>query len=370
MAAHAIHLFNVHVEAEEEIAVVIPPSTVRGDERLAAIAGLLSTLGSPFSSQRSTVEVVYNLLCLGIPGIRAATPTFDTLIVKKVKPTKDEFLTWAGLLSGDEARVNADLPELPGPVNGDALAVTTEAPVYVALSSLLFCIGKRASESAKASVMDNRPAALILAEADQIILPGRSAGPAQATLESIYNSFANYTEVRKAIILYFVSVRDSARPLPIHMEIMMTNFNLMRGAGMTHVDPIIKLVRMHPWVMAVPELKPYFHKFLQDVAVFAEIKKSIRPYHRLLVPQTEYLFISSELRPLIAVARSFIEEKAFSGYVYNKEVYRDLIDKVKGYAPEYKPTARLNTLAQMLKVPTVPLPSHTQSPKPTREETV
>lgn len=178
-------------------------------------------------------------------------------------------------------------------------------------------------------------------------------------MEGIYNSFANYTEVRKAIILLFLGLRHSAQHLPIHLEIMMTNFSLMRGSGMTHVEAVTKLIQMHPWVMSVPELEPFFYRFARDLEAFQEVDPAVRPYHRLLVPQSEYLFVSSEIRPLIAVAGAFIEEveKTFSGYVYNKEVYTDLIEKVKSYVPGYNPTSSMTRLADLLGVKTAPLPA-------------
>lgn len=98
----------------------------------------------------------------------------------------------------------------------------------------------------------------------------------------------------------------------MHVEAMIKlirmHLSTMRGTGMTHVEAIIMLIRMHLSNMRVPALKPYFHKFAQDLELFEAVEADIRPYHRLLVPQAKYLFISSELRPLIAVAGSFIKE--------------------------------------------------------------
>lgn len=368
MSGKAIVVPKVTVGPTEALRVVLPPAGLVKEERVAALAGLVSTLRAPFAGQLNTVEVVYNILQLGVPEIRTATPTFQSIVVQNVSPTKDEYLYWTGVVRDQGEKINPDLPVLPGPVVQDAFSVTNEVTVYIALASLLFSIGKQATESARASVMDNRPDALIrrfsLSEAEQIILPGREAGPSRESLESIYNAFANYTEIRKAIIVLFLGLKQAGDHLPIHLEVLMTNFNLLRGTGMTHVDAIIKLVRMQPWVLAVPKLEPFFHRFTEELVKFEKVELSVRPYHRLLVPQGDYLFLSSELRPLIAVAGSFIEEveKTFGNYVYNKATYQDLIDEVRSYAPGYTPTSQLSQLAGLLGVKEAPLPPRAQVP--------
>jgi len=362
MPAQIITIPIVTLTATESITVVQPPPSLTRDELMSALAGLISTLQVPPVDQRGTVEVVYNLLQLGIPEIRGITGGFTSLNAITVAPTKSEFLIWAGLEEEGTNHANPALPSLPGPVIPEAQAVTKEGAIFIALASLLFCIGRQATENAKASVLDNRPDALIrrfgLGEEDQVLLPGRSAGPSREALELIYNAFANYTEVRAAITVFFIALRKQGAHLPIPLEIMMTNFNLMRGSGMTHVEAIIKLIRMHPWVLRVPKLEPFFYKFAEELEKFEKLDVDIRPYHRLLVPQAEYLFLSSELRPVIAVAGAFIEdvEKTFGGYVYNRTVYQDLIDEVKAMAPGYTPSSGLTKLATLLQVADEPLP--------------
>jgi hypothetical protein len=374
-------LFKVNVPTvtptiSEVMVIVQPPSSLQPEELMACLSGLISSLKKPCVDQRSTVELVYNLLYMGIPELRAKVPVWTSVKVEVISPTREEILDWAGLSESGSQSPHPRLPALPGPVVEEACAVTHEGAVYIALSSLLYCLGKQASESAKASILDNRPDALIrrfgVKEGDQILLPGRTAGPERESMEQIYNSFANYTEMRSEVIRLFLGVKRGGYHLPIHLEILMTNFNLMRGAGMTHVEAIIKLVRMHPWVLQVPELEPYFHKFTSDLSVFETIDEDIRPYHRLLVPQGEYLFLSSELRPLIAVAGSFLEEveKTFGGYVYNKATYQDLIDKVHSYVPGYQPKKGFSLLAGLLGVKEEPLPKASTEVKKTQETTV
>jgi len=293
-----------------------------------------------------------------------------------VSPSKEEFLHWVNLGEGSPPEGGVQLPSLPSDPREEAGAITHEGAVYIALSSLLFSIGKQATESAKSSVLDSRPDALIrrfnVREGDQILLPGRSAGPGRELMEQVYNSFANYTEIRFEIMRLFLGLKRGGHHLPIHLEIMMTNFNLMRGSGMTHVEAVIKLVRMHPWVLKVPDLEPYFHRFSDDLTKFEQIEEDIRPYHRLLVPQGEYLFLSSEIRPLIAVAGSFLEEveKTFGGYVYNKATYQALVDRVHSYVPGYQPQKQFSVLAGLLGVKEEPLPQQKKEEPKKKEETV
>lgn len=362
---------TINVAATEQLKVVSLPPSLTVAEKTAAIAGLISQMHHTFLDQRSCVEWVYNLLNLGVPQIDTSAQVWKSITKTVIVPTKEEFLHWAGVDTPTPLPDISHLPASPGPSAVEAFGVTDPRGYYLALSSLLFAIGRQASESAKASALDNRPGALIrrfaLSDEQQSLLPGMPAGPTREVLEQVYNSFANYTEVRTTVIVPFLGWRRDGAHLPIHLEIMMTNFNLLRGAGMTHVEAVIKLVQMHPWVLRVPDLDPYFHKFLAELEVWTTIDEAVRPYHRLLVPQSEYMFISSEYRPLIAVAGSFIEEveKTFAGYVYNKALYQELIDRVKSHAPSYTPSGQVSRLAALLGVKDEPLPSVTvPSPAP------
>jgi hypothetical protein len=358
---------QVPVVASESITVVTPPPFSDRQEWTAAMAGLISTLHHPFPEQRAVVEMIYNLICFGVPEVQTYVANWDSVNVVAVSPSREEFLTWAGILEGADARVNPALPALPAPPRAQAYGVTSDKAVYLALSSLVYSIGKQASEASKASAMDNRPDALIrrfgIEEGNQVLLPGKDAGPTREVLEQVYNSFANYSEIRTSTMVVFLSWRNAGAHLPINTEIIMTNFNLLRGAGMTHVESVMKLVQMHPWTLRVPELEPYYHHFLQELQAWEKIPADVRPYHRLLVPQAEYMFLSSEYRPLVAVAGSFISEveKTFNGYVYNRAAYEDLIKKVHSYVPGYQPTQRLSQLAKLLNIPDEPLPPRAQA---------
>lgn len=376
MSTSKILIPTVTTVPREQIKIIKPPRDLSHDERMVVIAAWISTLNEGYATHLNLVECVYNLLLLAVPEMAGVTNSFSSLIYTTVAPTRGDLLSWIGAEPAELTEEGKKLPVLFGQVKEPAYAVSTEAAIYIALSSILFCLGKQASESAKASVLDNRPDALLrrfkVQEADQVLLPGREAGPDRTVLEGVYNAFSNYTEVRGAITRFFIGLKREAEHLPLHLEILMNNFQLMRGAGMTHVDAVIRLIRSHPWTMRIPALQPAYHKFLADLEKYEKVEEDVRPYHRLLVPQSQFLFLSSELRPLIAVAGAFHEEveKTFSGYVYNKANYQGLIDQVREYAPNYKPTSGLAKLASMLGVEEVALPHQTVTSKAKEEETV
>lgn len=376
MTTNKFNLPSIALTATESLTVIQAPKDLTREERMSVIAAVISTLGTAPVDQRQLVELLYNLFVLGIPEMTSITNSFTSVSYVKVAPSKEQLFRWAGLEKKGADSPGVKLPVLPGDPKEEAFAVTKELAVYIALSSLLFSLGKQATEASKASVLDNRPDALIrrfdLPEEDQVLLPGRAAGPSRKTMEAIYNAFSNYTEIRAAIVQFFLALRRQGQHLPLHLEVMMTNFQLMRGAGMTHVDAILKLVHMHPWVLRVPKLEPFFLRFTRDLEKYEVIEEDIRPYHRLLVPQNEYLFVSSELRPLIAVAGSFIEEveKTFGGYVYNKAAYQDLITEVHAYVPGYIPTTGLSKLSVLLGVRDEPLPNKQTSEGASQDTTV
>jgi len=363
MAPSTFLIPSVAVTPTESMTLVIPPSNLSQPEQISALACLISTMRHRFTDQKQAVEVVYNLLQLGIPELRTSAADLHSLSVVRVSPTKAEYLTWAGLLGGEEAQVNPNLPTLPGIAMEEAMAVTKEVAVYVALASIFICLGKQASEQARTSVLDNRPDALTrrftVAEADQVLLPGRSAGPVRENLEEVYNAFANYTELRKVVVLFFLGVQQNVKYPPIYLQVMLTNFSLMRNSGMTHVEAILEMTQMEPWVLRVPKLAPCWKRFQTDLEAFQEVDPAVRPYHRLLVDQHEFLFVSSGLRPLIAVAGALKEEveKTFQGYAYNKEAYADLVEETLALRQGYRPTHSMSVLAAMLGVQDVELPA-------------
>lgn len=356
----------VQNQSIEEIALVTPKATLAHDDAKTVLAALISTLRTKPATQIQTVETSLNLFTLALPGLRAQLGNARTVTIKAVSMSATEMRYWLDVETPPDGQPRPQEPSLIDQPDMAALAVTNTAAVYAAVASVLFAIGRQASESARTASLDKRPDALIrrfdIPEADQVLLPNRAVGPSRETLEMVYNSFANYTELRSIVISYFIGMKRSSSHYPLPTEVLMTNFHLMRGAGMTHVDAILRLAKMHPWTLKVAKLEPYWAKFVHELVKFNGVEEDVRPYHRLLVGQGDYLFISSEYRPLIAVAGDFIKdvEQTFSGYVYNAGTYTDLIAEVRSYAPHYTTTVGLANLSEMLGVPNVPLPKRPQ----------
>lgn len=361
-AVHSIVIPQVAIPAEEAITVVVPPDGMNREEMNALVACLISVFKTDPPSYLAAVELVYNIMQLSLAGLRLQIADIRAIQVNTVNPTRAELLAWVGLDNGVGAQTGARLPNLFGPVVEEARAVTDTVPVYAAVASILMAVGKQASESQAVATLDKRPDALVrrftITEADRILLPGRAAGPSRSSLEYMYNAFSVYTELRGEITRFLIGVKRSSAHYPMSWEVIMTNFHLMRGAGMTHVDAILKLAKMHPWTLKVPQLEPYWDRFASDLQEFERVDPDVRPYHRLLVPQTSFLFLSPNLAPLVAVAGHFVKEveKTFANYVYRAADYAELIGLVERYAPSYIPTHQTNTLAALLGVADVPLP--------------
>lgn len=362
MSRHPISIPTVVLAAEETIEVVIPPGELSRDESNVLLACLISTLRTVPAGYLEAVELVYNIMQIALPGLRGQLGEIKALKVETKRPDRKSILAWVGLNEQGDNGGEVELPSLPGPVAAEAKAITGVVPVYAAIASILLALGRQASESAATAALDKRPDALIrrftITEGDRSLLPGREGGPSRESLELLYNAFSVYTEIRGEIIRYFIGVQRGNLHYTLPMEIVMTNFALMKGAGMTHVEAILKLAKIHPWTLKVPQLGPYWDKFVQDLSEFNKVEEDVRPYHRLLVPQSAFLFLSPPLAPLIAVAGHFIKEveKTFANYVYRAADHAELLDIVDRYAPGYIPTKEVNTLATLLGVADVPLP--------------
>lgn len=362
VATRAIVIPTVAVKAEETIKVVAVPQGLSKEELNAVIACLISVLRTTPPEYLVAVELVYNIMQLSLPGLRTQAANIRSVDVEVVNPDRLEFLAWVGLEELPPDSKDSDLPSLYGGVADEARAVTATVPVYAAVASLLFAMGRQAAEKQSAAALDKRPDALIrrftVSEEDRILLPGRAAGPSRASLEYLYNAFSVYTELRAEVVRFLIGVQRGSHHYPMSWEVVMTNFHLMRGSGMTHVDAILKLAQMHPWTLKVPQLEPYWDRFKDDLQAFREVDEDVRPYHRLLVPQTSFLFLSPPLAPLIAVAGHLIKEveKTFANYVYRASDHAELLDLIDRYRPGYVPTHRTNTLAMLLGVADEPLP--------------
>jgi hypothetical protein len=174
------------------------------------------------------------------------------------------------------------------------------------------------------------------------------------------------------IVQLMLAVRDTTGHPPRNIEILMTNFRLMRGAGMTHVGAILKLMNMHAWTVRVPELGPYYSKFATELGEFDKVPKAVREYHRLLVPQSDYKFLTVDYRPLVAVAGHYVKdvEKMFANYVYGANDFAALITKVQMYEPTRAKFVGVGLLAQRLGVQDMELPEIEEKAKKEKIEVV
>jgi hypothetical protein len=219
------------------------------------------------------------------------------------------------------------------------LTITNPTALNAAAAVAWNSFAKSAGESSRTSFEQARPKAMKgkykLTDDECRLFPGEALGPEIENLEQVSLGFSMYPKLRYLIASFFISLRSTGVFLPPNVDPFMLIFDLLQNVGMTHVGAIIKFVEMHPWSLKVPELASDFTYFASDLSKMALIPSQVRPYHRLLVPQTDYLFVTSRLRPLVAVAGSFVEEvdSTFKNYVYNAAMYTDLISRVRRRAP-------------------------------------
>jgi hypothetical protein len=234
----------------EKLKVITLPSNLPRQDRISILAVLVSTFHRPPATQLHMVEAMFNLLMVAAPEMRKMiSSTMTSVVYIEIEATREQALAWAGVDGGDLAAEDKNrFPVLlASPKAGEALSVTGEASVYVTVASLVFCLGRKSSETAGAA--DNCPDAWIkkfdIPEADQILLPGKSAGPTREVMETIYKAFSVYTEIRALIVRFLLEVRREKFQLPLR-EVFMTNFAQMKGAGMKHVEQVLELCACIP----------------------------------------------------------------------------------------------------------------------------
>jgi hypothetical protein len=221
----------------------------------------------------------------------------------------------------------------------EALAITRPTSVHAAAALIWMAYAKSAGDSSRRAYEVARPKAMIgkfqIPDADTDILPGGQYGPVLAALDQINLGAAMHEHIRYLLTAFMMSVTNQTVFIEPSLQAHAMMFQMLANTGMTHVGAIAKLVEMQPWVLGVPELAAEFQTFANELDKMAQFPPSIRPYHRLLYPQTRFLFVSSSLKPLIAVAGDFIAEVEdnFRRYVYDAETYASLISKVRSRQP-------------------------------------
>lgn len=360
MAPSYFQIPRVVAETTERFRVYGGFDTIGLDERLALTSLLLSKMNRAQPGPLVAVENFVGCFLPLFPDLAIQFTSMTSMIVQVVPVTSQMV---SATLSGDIDKAGAMAPLLSRP-NPDmsAVAIDSYDGVHAGLASLLMSIGKDAGTTVDANLMKARPDALIrrfdLSGDALLLLPGKAYGPSHDTLKTLYSSFSTYSEVRMKITQYMLGLSQATGHLPRGAEIIMNNFRLLRGSQMSHVTAITKFMRMHPWSLRVPELRPYYEQFAQDLVKFDAVEESVRQYHRLLVPQSEFLFISAEYRPLIAVSGDFIKEveATFNSYVYNSSDYSALIQKVRAHEPTKAKYVGVSLLASLLNVQDQELP--------------
>lgn len=363
--------FNVPaIPAQQVPALKIPYllSTVSLGDRSSLLTLALSTLHADLGSDEEVVQVVTSIFLTAFPEVANAMKATVTPPLDLHALTQDQYFA---LLSVDGGGApDPSLFPLGNPAHGSAVMAATPTAAYSAVALLVFAIGRQARESAPTAAAIKRPAALIskftIPESEQVVLPDREHGPSIKFLEHAFNSFAVYSGIRCQITLSLLGIEAASIHYPPHVDAMMVQFQLMRYAGLTHVGAIKKLVEAHPWTVRVPELEPYYKVYCRDLLVYSGLSSSEQKYHRLLSSQPDFLFLTSDLRPLIAVAGDYLKdvERDFSGYVYGAGAYQTLIDKVRSYQAGYKSTAKLANMAAILGLDDIPeLPEPATAPQ-------
>jgi hypothetical protein len=352
---------SVSIGANETATVLGGTAALDDDHRHVAMALLLSCLKGLTKADLSTTEIVFACMTLALPDLTVMSQKLSS--VKRVEVLVsdsdiDEFLN-------DEAKAKSQFARFVRrfPYDSGAIVITDSDGLYAALASVLMAVGKQPGSGPEAAGVKSRPKALIdrflIAQGNDGLLPGKEFGPSTEKLELIYSALSTYTEFRMFIVQLMLAIRDSTGHPPRNIEILMTNFRLMRGAGMTHVGAILKLMNMHPWTVRVPELGPYYSKFATESGEFETVPKGVREYHRLLVPQSDYKFLTVDYKPLIAVAGHYVKEveRMFGNYVYGAADFAALISKVQMYEPTTARFIGVGVLAQRLGIQDMELPT-------------
>jgi len=374
MAYNNYALPAVVLPTPDHLNLYVPGRDLSHPDRKSLCAFILSGLIDTTADSKDLLEVSLAAFLMVIPELaqHLAEMTVFTIDVVPVSTADVE-----AFVSGNVRQSGSlsNFPMMQG-YNAEALSVDSDDGVYAAISCLLTAICKQGGTGPEAAAVKARPQALIgrfeILEDQQLLLPGKSLGPSAAGLDRIYMSFSTFTEARSIIVKYFLAISNSQRHLPRNYEILMTNFRLLRNTGMTHVDAINKLLNMHPWTVRVPQLRPYYEKYAAELTAFQVVPVEVREFHRLLVPQGSFKFLTSEYRPLIAVAGSYVEEveSTFKGYVYNKEEYASLIRAVRAYQPGTAAYIGPSLLAEKLGIQDMTLPSTLTAAAPTGQPMV
>jgi len=307
------------------------------DDRIAIAAGLIASFGKRCLTPHIAVSKMLSIIFTCIPEMaKYFSDSKAPMHVKRIDPTK-----FIELISeGHHPNGQDDEEWAFTGVTVESMSVPNPQSLYAAAAVAFMTYAKPAGEGAQNAYEVARPNSLIgkykLSETEIAHFPGGEYGPDLEALDQANAGFGLFPQFRYLITTFFISLDRSKMFAPPNVDPFRTMFALLKNVGMTHLGAITALVSSRPWTAKVPELIPYYQVFVRDLTLFRVVPGDLRPYHRLLVDQSQFLFLTSELRPLVAVAGHYYEEveRTFKDYVYNKQRYEDLIKRVVARDPD------------------------------------
>jgi len=355
-----------------DVIVYLPLLTATETERLTIITYWLSSFRKPCISSEIALSKLMSILLLSIPELT------DYLVTNRagVAVQRIDTNNMISSLSRKEHPAGLDADDWAiTSIEDDCVLVQDKMAIYSAAAVAFMTYAKQAGEGARRAYESGRPGSLIgkykISDDDLGLFPGGDYGPDVEVLDQINSGFSIRPFTRYMVTAFFISIKRARGQTPVNLDPFKVIFDLLRYVGLTHVGAIAMLVDMHPWTLKVPELVPFFKRYARDLRKLHQIDEDLRPYHRVLVDQSDFLCITSEIRPLIAVAGSFVEEieSTFSGYVYSKDKYSGLIAKVRSMDPKATGNPDMSRLAELFQAPDMdpkPLPDITAASVPTQ----
>jgi len=353
---------DITLEAEEGFKVwsLKGQETLSKEEKSAVMISMMGSMRDKFGSLLECVKFMTNMFVVFMPNSTSEFTRCASIQISTESFTKRDVLIGLGLEDGVATK---DLPFLlPAQASPAALSDTDSRHAYACFSVVLYCIGKEITEVNQTAASTNRPGAVIgrhqLDGTDVAVLPGKPDGPTYDALSQVFASMSVYAEVRAVIIRIMVSVMENNTYYGPGMDMIITNFKLLKGAQMTHVGAIQDVLQSYPWLLKVDFLRSYISEYKEEIKKLAAVPAEFRPFVRLLGSGHDVLFPSTKLGPLVAVAIEFKKdvEKSLESYKGDWAKHRDLVLKVKALAPMFKMKEGVDNLAKALGLPDVALP--------------
>lgn len=319
------------------LTVYLPTANSTEDDRIAIAAAYVSSFKTRCLTANIAVSKMLTLVCVCIPEMtKYLLDAKAPMHVKRIESAKMIEL----LSEGHHPNGQDDSEWAFDQVDLECMAVSNPQALYSAAAVAFMTYAKPAGEGTQNAYEVARPNSLIgkykLDDTEISLFPGGTHGPDLEALDQVNAGFGLYPQFRYYLTCFFISLDRSGMFSPPNVDPFRVMFALLKNVGMTHLGAITSLLKSRPWTAKLPWLIPYYQVFARDLTSFQTVPRDLRPYHRLLVDQSQFLFLTSELRPLVAVAGHYYEEveKTFKDYVYNKQRYEDLIKKVVARDPE------------------------------------